>query len=137
MDVKPLVPDVAASLIPSVDVHSGLDFLCQVTEVDKMYGKLSPEAFYTQSIEVLDGLISGANRQGLADVVKNHLARRAFAKSMLEIEVARPKIPTSEMDAEPKMVYRDGHAFVVAGDPSNGGYSIELNERGENRFVRN
>ncbi len=126
----------AAELISSINQRVGLQFLLQVPTINQMYGRLGGASFYQATVGVLHGLIEVAQAWGLTPIAQEHSARLAYAQSMLEMELARTPIPNTPLDAEPKMMHRDGSSFiVVGGGPEAGGYSIELHEQGENRMI--
>ena len=116
------------------DTYDGLQMLLQVPTIKEMYGRIGGREFYQVSIGVLQGLIEIAKSRGIAPIVQDHSNRLIIAQSFLEKELQRTPIPTTANDAEPRMEYRDGQAYVVVGDGPgiNGGYSIELRENGEN-----
>lgn len=126
----------ASEVIPAMNQRTGLQTLLQVPIINEMYGRIGGADFYRSAISVLKGFIEVAQGRGLTPIAEEHTARLAFAQSALERELARTPIPTSPLDAEPRMRHTaDGSFIVVGGGPDNGGYAIKLNEQGENSMV--
>ena len=123
----------ASEIIAGLEDSMRLNFLLNVPEVDRMYGRIGGADFYRAAIGTLTELSAKAEKLCLAWVVKLHSTRIGVAQSLLEKALQRAPIPTTAADAEPHMEHRDGQTYIVVGDgPGNGGYSIELRENGEN-----
>lgn len=130
---------VASEMISGMNQRFGLQALLQVPAISEFYGRVGGPDFYRSAISVLNGLIEVAEARGLVPIVQEHTTRLAFAQSMLEQELQRTPIPTTALDAEPRMWHDSeaGQSYVVVGrNHQEGGYAIELREEGENRMVR-
>ena len=121
------------SALGSMTPHQGLQLLLGLkdvpSEVKLVHGRLGARAFLVQVIPYLQ-------QQAIKATGERQKVEQGYvqlAQTLLGLEQERIPIPITANDAEPRMEYRDGQAYVVVGDGhGNDGYSIELRENGEN-----
>lgn len=124
----------ASGLEEKFNAREGLQALIAIPELGEMHGRLPPVDFFKQALAY-----ARSKQDAAKDSPQTARVWGAYvniAEQLLSIERRGAPIPFSPLDAEPRMLHRDGSVFVVVGGgPQEGGYATELREEGENCMI--